>query len=72
MKKLGPKTKAALGPTKRNPMKPVKAWALVGSDNSVICYPSHPMLIYTSRRIAASESLSGERIARVEIREVGR
>jgi hypothetical protein len=63
------------GKSKRKPLKPVKAWAIVGHDGK-----PPPVgwgvgdLVFRLRREAEDECRAddGERVARVEIRELAR
>ncbi len=54
---------------KPKPMKPVKAWALVWETSGSV---RRILWNGESRRVAKLYAISGERIARVEIREVAR
>jgi hypothetical protein len=52
-------------------MKPVKRWAIVRvDDGALLRHSMHQSCIYVDRRIALMHTGEGERIARVEIREV--
>lgn len=58
----------------RQPMQPIKAWALIWRDTGRIEVPTTSegsgLPIYASRKRAASERFLNERIVRVEVREV--
>lgn len=56
---------------KPKPMKPVKAWAIFREDGSIPERGS-ALIVGKLRRNVSSWAMEGERVARVEIREIRR